>query len=135
MDESNNPGNRRSRRSNVLLAATLELGATTFSVKLRNLSEHGALIEGPNLPIEGSEILFKRNDLNVPGRIAWVNGTHAGIAFSVTLSTQDVLQNIPQPTPRVQSEYKRPGFGPRVLSPQEQAAMEHWMALMAMKRF
>ncbi len=135
MDESNNPGNRRSRRSNVLLAATLQLGTQSYSVKLRNLSEHGALIEGKDLPIEGSELQFKRNDLSVPGRVAWVNGSHAGIAFSRALSTQDVLQNIPQPKPRVHADYKRPGFQPRALSAQEQAAMEHWMSLMAMKRY
>ena len=134
MDESNAPQNRRSRRSNVLLSATLELGGATHSVKLRNLSEHGALIEGQNLPIEGSEVTFKRNDLSVPGRVAWVNGAHAGIAFSASLSTQDVLQNVPQPRPRVQTEHRRPGLNPRSLSPREQAAMEHWMSLMAMDR-
>ena len=46
MDESSVNHNRRSRRSPVLLAATIELGATAHDVKLRNLSSDGALIEG-----------------------------------------------------------------------------------------
>ena len=44
--------NRRSRRSPVLLAASIEVGGTSLKVKLRNLSEEGALIEGERLPEE-----------------------------------------------------------------------------------
>lgn len=134
MDQSTTPGNRRSRRSNVLLAATLEIGGAVIPVKLRNLSEHGALIQGPKLPIEGSELVFCRNELRAHGRIAWVNGEHGGVAFSSPLSTQDVLQNVPQPKPRVHQEYKRPGLNPRSMSPQEQASMEHWLAIMGLQR-
>ena len=134
MDESNSPGNRRSRRSNVLLSAALELGGSSIPVKLRNLSEQGALIEGKNLPLEGCEVQFKRNDLSVAGRVAWVNESQAGIAFHEPLSTQEVLRNVSQPRPRIQSEYRRPPLNPRSLSAHEQAAMEHWMALMRTPR-
>ena len=133
MDESNSPGNRQSSRSNVLLAATIEVGGAAISVKLRNLSEQGALIEGPELPVEGSEVLFKRNELSVRGRVAWIKGKHAGIAFAVPLSTQEVLRNIPQPKPRVQSGYRRPALNPRNLSMSEQVALESWMTMMASK--
>ncbi|QIK77705.1 PilZ domain-containing protein [Sphingomonas piscis] len=96
----------------MLLAATIELGATSIPVKLRNLSEQGALIEGPRLPLEGSDVLFRRNELEVAGRIAWVSGKQAGIAFAAPLSTQDVLRNVPQPKPRVTADYRRPGSIP-----------------------
>ena len=46
MDESSMMQNRRSRRSPVLLAATVDVGGKPVAVKLRNLSEEGALIEG-----------------------------------------------------------------------------------------
>lgn len=134
MDESSSPGKRRSSRSNVLLAATLDLGGASIPVKLRNLSEQGALVEADNLPLEESEIMFCRNDLRVLGRIAWVNEKQAGIAFAEPLSTQDVLRNVPQPRRRVHLDYKRPALNPRNLSVNEQAAMEHWLALMASKR-
>ena len=134
MDESIAPQTRRSPRSNVLLSATVELGSASFQVKLRNLSEQGALIEGKDLPLEGCEVIFKRNDLSVPGRIAWVNGAQAGIAFSSPLATQDVLRNVPQPKPRIRPDFKRPPLNPKTLSPHEQAAMEHWMALMFSRR-
>lgn len=131
MDESATPGKRRSSRSNVLLAAVIEVGAASISVKLRNLSEQGALVEGDHLPLENSDIVFCRNDLRVHGRVAWVNNKQAGIAFAEPLSTQDVLRNVPQPRQRVHATYKRPALNPKALSASEQAAMEHWLALMA----
>ena len=53
MDESNISQNRRSRRSPVFLAASLEVAGVAQTVKLRNLSEEGALMEGERLPLEG----------------------------------------------------------------------------------
>ena len=60
--------NRRSRRSPVLLAATVEVAGEEVPVKLRNLSEEGALIEGDRLPIEGTTTFFQRNDLRLQSR-------------------------------------------------------------------
>ena len=74
MDQSSNPQNRKSRRSNVLMSASLELSGTSLPVKLRNLSADGALVEGDKLPVEGASILFRKGDLSVPGRVAWVKG-------------------------------------------------------------
>jgi hypothetical protein len=127
MDESNTPIQRRSGRANVLLAATIEVSGASVAVKLRNLSEQGALIQADRLPVEGSEVLFRRNDLAVPGRIAWVDGQYAGVAFAVPLAPQEVLRNIPQPKPRVHTEYKRPALNPRALTSQEQRLLESWI--------
>ena len=63
MDQSSNTQNRKSRRSNVLMAASLELSGTSLPVKLRNLSADGALVEGDKLPVEGAQILFRKGDL------------------------------------------------------------------------
>lgn len=126
MDESNAPF-CRPRRSNVLLAATIEASGAAIPVKLRNLSELGALIQAERLPIEGTEVRFRRNDLNVAGRIAWVDGIHAGVAFASPLQQQDVLRNIPQPKARVQPDYRRPALNQRGLTPQEQRMLESWV--------
>lgn len=127
MDESNSPLQQRSRRANVLLAATIEVSGASIAVKLRNLSEQGALIQGERLPVEGSEVLFRRNDLGVAGRVAWVDGQYAGVAFAVPLQPQEVLRNIPQPKPRVQSDFRRPALNPRALTTQEQRLLESWL--------
>src|SRR5215210_8882906 len=96
MDESSMMKNRRSRRSPVLLAATVEIAGAPVAVKLRNLSEEGALIEADRLPLEGSSTCFQRNDLRLKGRVVWVQGRYAGVAFDSPLKPEQVLRNIPQ---------------------------------------
>lgn len=127
MDESEKTQNRRTRRSNVLMTATLELSGGVLAVKLRNLSVDGALIEGDALPIEGAAVVFKRNELAVPGRIAWLKGKRAGVTFTRTLAPEAVLNNIPTPKPRVNPEFRRPGFAARALSAEERHVAEAWV--------
>ena len=67
MDESSNTQNRRSRRSHMLMTATLEVSGRAIKVKLRNLSADGAQVEGDQLPVEGTELLFRKGDLAVAG--------------------------------------------------------------------
>jgi len=127
MDESSHPLNRRTRRSQVLMTATLELSGSALPVKLRNLSVDGALIEGNGLPVEGSQVVFKRLELSVPGRIAWVTAKRAGVTFDEQLAPEAVLHHIPAPKPRVKPDFRRPGLGPRRLSPGEQKIVEDWV--------
>ena len=116
MDESSLTQNRRSRRSNVLLSASIEFSGTSIPVKLRNLSSEGALIEGDKLPVEGSEVVFRKSELSIPGRIAWVEGKRAGLGFAQKLAPEAVLRHIPAPRPRVQPDFRRPGLGNQALS-------------------
>jgi hypothetical protein len=128
MDESNFNQNRRSRRSNVLLAASIEMSGTVTPVKLRNLSTEGALIEGDDLPLEGSEVVFRRNDLRVKSRVAWVIDHQAGVAFNRPIAQEDVLRNIPKPRFRAPLDFKRPALACRELSPEELRLAESWVA-------
>lgn len=128
MDESSITQNRRSRRSPVLLAASVEIAGAEQPVKLRNLSKDGALIEGERLPLEGTTTFFKRNELRVKGRIVWVEGRFAGLAFARPLRPEEVLRNVPSPRPRIQSEFRRPGFTCRPLTPEERQMVERWMS-------
>ncbi len=126
MDESITSQNRRARRSNVLLAASIELSGAVVPVKLRNLSTEGALIEGDSLPVEGAEVLFRRNELSVNSRVAWVHENHAGVAFKSPIPQEDVLRNIPKPRHRAPTDFRRPGLACRELSPEEQRLAESW---------
>jgi len=126
MDESNTPQNRKSRRSNVLLAASIEVSGAAMPVKLRNLSTEGALVEGKGLPIEGTEVLFHRNDLSVVSRVAWVDGKQAGVAFKTPIPPEAVLRNIPAPRHRATPQFRRPGLAARAMSPQERRLAEGW---------
>ena len=126
MDQSNNPQNRQSRRSNVLLAASIEASGASHPVKLRNLSTEGALIEGEDLPVEGSEVVFRRNELSVNSRVAWVHGKQAGVAFRRPIAQEDVLRNIPKPRHRVPVDYRRPALASRAMTAEERRLAESW---------
>ncbi len=127
MDESSITQNRRSRRSPVLLAASIEVSGAPEPVKLRNLSAEGALIEGERLPREGETTFFVRNELRVKSEVAWVQGRFAGVAFARPLQKEEVLRAVPKPRPRVQSEFRRPGLACRPLTSEERQMVERWM--------
>ena len=130
MDESSITQNRRSRRSPVLLTATIYVSGVPVAVKLRNLSEQGALIESERLPTEGSETIFERKELRLNSRVVWVEGKYAGVAFDVPLNREDLLRHIPQPKGRSRNEpdFRRPGFACRPLSDYERRNLETWLA-------
>ena len=110
MDQSSASQNRKNRRSNVLMSASLELSGTSLPVKLRNLSAEGALVEGDNLPVEGASILFRKGDLSIDGTDAWVKGRQAGVSFAQKLDPEQLLRHVPAPRPRVTPAFRRPGL-------------------------
>ena len=126
MDESSNSQNRKNRRSNVLMSASLELSGTSVPVKLRNLSAEGALVEGSKLPVEGSSVLFRKGDIGMPGRVAWVNGHQAGVNFAQKLNPDQLLRHIPTPRPRVTPGFKRTGLK-GTLTAEERRYGETWV--------
>ena len=119
--------NRRSRRSPVLLAATIEVAGGPEPVKLRNLSEEGALIEGERLPLEGTTTFFQRNELRLKSRVIWVEGRYAGVAFARTLKPEEVLRHVPQPRQLIAGDFRRPGLSCRPLTADERKMIEKWM--------
>jgi hypothetical protein len=121
MDESSMSQNRRSRRSNVLMAATLETRSGAVGVTLRNLSAEGALVEGDGIGEVGTKVVFRKKDLCASGEIVWVNDRRAGIAFAKKLKPETVLRHVPSPRSRIAPNFKRPGLSSS-LSPQER----HW---------
>ena len=128
MDQSSASQNRKSRRSPVLLSASIEIDGTSVPVRLRNLSEEGALIESDKLPAEGSETRFRRNELRVKGRVVWVQGKFAGVAFDTPLKREEVLRHIPEPKQKQQGDFRRPGFACRPLAAHERRLLETWLA-------
>lgn len=128
MDESSQVQNRRQRRSNVLMTATLELSGRELEVKLRNLSAEGALVEGDTLPIEGAVVRFRRNELAVVGTIVWVRGRRAGLSFREPLTPEAVLRHVPAPRPRVVPDFRRPGLQTQRLSADEKRFGALWAA-------
>ena len=128
MDESSITQNRRARRSNLLMAATIESDDRSFSVTLRNLSATGALIEAKENLTAGSSVVFRKKDLQVRGTIAWVSDRRAGIAFETALDPQTVLRHIPAPRHRIEPSFKRPGLATVEMTPQERRWFETFVS-------
>jgi hypothetical protein len=127
MDESGPVQNRRFRRSNVLLQATLETAGGPLSVVLRNLSQEGALVQGENLPPKGTRVLFHRQGLSVPSRIAWSRRHSAGVQFDFPLFPREILRHVPSPARRPPDPpKKRPGLASKPLTPAERLIIERW---------
>lgn len=108
------------------MAAALELSGTSLPVKLRNLSADGALVEGDKLPVEGAEVVFRRQELTAAAKVVWVGGGRCGVSFKEPLAPETVLRHIPTPRPRVLPEFRRPGLAPRSLSSEERRAAADW---------
>ncbi len=127
MDESSQSQNRRSRRSNVLMAAFVECAGATVPVKLRNLSKDGALVEAGALPPVGTRVHFRKGELALSGHVAWEAGARAGIAFDNPLEPEAVLRHVPQPRPRQLVDHRRPRLRGQELTPGERKVAEDWI--------
>jgi hypothetical protein len=118
--------NRRSPRKPVFLSASLEFRGKAIAVRLRNISEEGALIEGDRLPAEGSSLYFRRDQLRVPATIIWVQGKYAGVVFGRLLRHEEVMRHIPKPPARFQPDFRRPGLTSPPLTAAQRKLLEVW---------
>jgi hypothetical protein len=82
-------GQARQPRKNLLLAATIEAGALSAPVRIRNLSETGALIDGAALPDVGTELTLRRLEIEIGATVVWRTGGRCGIRFTGNVSVDD----------------------------------------------
>ena len=80
---------RADQRSHVFLMAVLRAGTMSCPVRVRNISIHGALLEGNGLPSEKQIVALRRGSLSVSGQIAWIAGQHCGIRFSKPITVAE----------------------------------------------
>ncbi|MGQ0590786.1 MAG: PilZ domain-containing protein [Sphingosinicella sp.] len=81
--------NRCSPRPNLLLAATIEADGLKAPVRIRNLSERGALVEGPALPGVGARVMLRRQEVEIAGRVVWAAAPRCGIEFDGHVSVPE----------------------------------------------
>jgi hypothetical protein len=85
---------RENRRSNVFLAATLLAAGVSHAVRVRNISETGALLDGPTLPSEGATINLRRGSLSADGEVAWQKKGQCGVRFGASVVVSDWVKRI-----------------------------------------
>ena len=79
------PG-ERAPRTNLLLAATIEAGKLQAAVRIRNLSESGALLEGGAFPLVGEKLILRRMELEIGATMVWRTASRCGVRFEGHIS-------------------------------------------------
>jgi len=76
----------RAPRTKLLLAATIEDATGRIAVRIRDLSEGGALLEGGVLPNVGERLTLRRAELAVAATVAWRGSGRCGVRFDRAIS-------------------------------------------------
>ncbi|MEA2998425.1 MAG: hypothetical protein QOH04_664 [Sphingomonadales bacterium] len=105
-------GKRTTKRNRVLLSARLRAGYAEYEVRLRDLSQRGALVEGERVPEAGAEVVFSRGSISVPARVAWSDPHRAGLEFAYMIDESEVLVQLRKTAgDQSQPRFRRPGLG------------------------
>jgi hypothetical protein len=88
---------RAARRTNLMLAATIAAEGRILPVRIRNVSETGALVEGAALPDKGVTLELTRGNLRVPATVAWSGGGRCGIHFDRPTPVNEWTGGKPKP--------------------------------------
>lgn len=79
----------RPPRKNLMLAASIECGGTRAQVRIRNLSETGAMLDGATLPNPGAALILTRAEIQVGATVVWREGGRCGVHFDSVAATVD----------------------------------------------
>lgn len=90
-------GQARAARKNLLLSATIEAGALKAPVRIRNLSESGAMIDGAALPEVGATLILRRLEVEIGAVTVWRASGRCGIRFDGTASVDEWVSGIRRP--------------------------------------
>lgn len=119
-------GKRSSKRARVLLAATLRTSNGELSVRLRDLSHSGALIESPQSVPSGEEVVFVRGSTIVPARVAWSSGQRIGLEFLHPIDETEVLVHVSKTAHRPSEKFRRPRILSEDMTDQERNLVRLW---------
>lgn len=75
-------GRRRIKRKLVSIQGSASTEEGSRSVIIENLCFGGARVLGHDLPTPGSQILLRRSDRSIEGRVVWSEGNRRGILFN-----------------------------------------------------
>jgi len=82
---------RSASRTNICLIAALIVAGKSLSVRIRNLSPSGALVDGASLPPAGTAVLLSRSAQQAAGKVVWSDNGRCGIHFTDRLTVPDWL--------------------------------------------
>jgi hypothetical protein len=76
-----NAQNRHASRRRVLMKALVICGDGLRNATIRDLSSSGAQLFSPEPPPVDCDVIFKKDDIFVAARVAWIDGKTYGLEF------------------------------------------------------
>jgi len=89
----------RPKRSSVFIDAAMdsqEQSKAVQQVRIRDLSEGGAKIEGKGPPV-GTTVLLSRGVVEISAHVVWVSDRYFGVAFDEPVATEQLMRAAGQP--------------------------------------
>lgn len=109
---------RAHERKHMFIIAQLSSASMTTNVRVRNMSNSGALIEADRLPPLGEQVKLRRGELTAAGKIVRTSEKQAGIRFDRPILAIDWLPRKAQSQSMVDMAFEtiKPSFegGPPV---------------------
>ena len=126
LSKPSDAGKRSHKRARVLLSAKLRTASGEVTVRLRDLSRKGALVEcsGPMPP--GADVVFARGSTVVAARIAWAHGSRIGLEFNEMIDESEVLVHIGRQASRPQETFRRPRILSEDMTSHERKLAQIW---------
>lgn len=84
-------------RSKLLLAGTIESAGMKSPVRIRDLSESGALLEGPAFPLVDTILTLTRLAVQIDARVVWHRPPKCGVEFLGQISIPEWISGKPGP--------------------------------------
>jgi len=84
----------RAPRHEVMLAATITAGVVPTPVRICNLSEQGAMIDGPRLPEVGTGVMLRRLDLSTFATVIWNQDGRCGLSLKRRIALNDWIVGV-----------------------------------------
>ncbi len=96
----------RAPRRNLLLAATIDAPGLHAPVRIRNLSESGAMLEGAVFPDIGASLSLRRAELSIGASVVWRTGSRCGVRLDGVATVADWVAGKPaEPGPGRNQHY------------------------------
>jgi PilZ domain len=114
--KSKGGGRRSAERVPAPVLAVLSTVSHDHRAALVNISSIGARLSAPDLPAEGTDVIFRTGKICTFGQVVWAERGQCGVAFEGPLANSDV--------DRLRSEGNM--WSLVGLSPEETAGAEQW---------
>lgn len=113
----------RKPRRDTLLTAHLRADTGWAQVVLCNISEHGMMLQGRDLPTRGSFVEVRCGDLTVAGQVRWSSGQRCGVCTREAVIIPGVSDGLIAPLQAALRQTRKSGPMSPELAEQQSRAM------------